>query len=127
VSTNHHSPARARAQAAAFAALGTLRACRAFEKRHLHFLRTVEDHDIVREIGCHEGDGQPLTQKRLFLLGVGSVATIQRRLRRLRHLGAIQQRRCDYDRRAIEFTLSPRTLAVFARYGELIGRSSAQH
>ena len=33
--------------------------------------------------GYHQPKGKPLTLKQLFLLGVGSIATVQRRLRRL--------------------------------------------
>jgi len=107
---------------ATLAALGTLRALRAHERRHLPFLRTCADHDLVHEIGYRELSGRPATQKQLFLLDVGSVATVQRRLRRLRNLGVIQQQRREDDRRLMEFALTPRTLAAFERYGELLKR-----
>ena len=63
-----------------------LRALREFERRHLKQLSTVEDLDLVCEIGFHQEKGQPLSIKQLYLLNLASVATIQRRLRRLRPL-----------------------------------------
>ena len=110
---------------AAFRALGMLRTLRAFERRNLHLLRTLEDLDLVREIGYHQGTGHPLTHKELLLLGIGSVATVQRRLRRLRHLGAIRRTRCGEDRRAVEFTLSAQLLGIFEKYAELMKHAPA--
>lgn len=100
-----------------------LRALRSFEKQHLGFLRTLEDHNLVREIGYHHVEGKPLTLKKLFLLDVGSVATVQRRLRRLKQLGIVHQRRSDADRRAVELTLSAKCLKVFERYEGLFRRT----
>lgn len=98
----------------------TLRSLRAFEKEHLDFLKTLEDYNLVREIGFHQAEGAPLTLKQLFLLEVGSTATVQRRLRRLRDAGVIQQRRSIADRRAIELSLAPKITKAFERYGELL-------
>lgn len=78
----------------------------------------------MREIGYQALTGPPPTQKQLLLLDVGSVATIQRRLRRLCDLGAIRQKRCKDDRRAVEVTLSRKVLGVLAKYGELLARNS---
>ena len=111
--------------AAGSTVFGTLREFRAFEKRHMGFLRTIEEHDLVLEIGYHQATRAPLMLKQLFLLDIGSVATIRRRMRRLRHLGAVLQKRSEADRRAVKITLSPKLLKIFARYGELLtsGRS----
>jgi len=111
--------------AAALRGLGALRTLREFERRHLDFCRTVQDRDLLCEIGYHQLTGRPLAQKQLFLLDLGSVATVQRRLRRLRRLGAIQQQRCQHDRRAVEFVASGKVLAAFARYGELLGTNAS--
>jgi len=92
-----------------------LRALRTFEKQHLGFLRTIEDHNLVREIGFHQAEGVPLTLKQLFLLDIGSVATVQRRLRRLKQLGVIEQRKSSDDGRAIELTLSAKTIKAFEK------------
>lgn len=104
-----------------FETFGAMREMRAFEKRHLACLRTPEDIDIVIQVGLHQGERKPLTLKRLFLLDIGSMATVHRRLRRLKQHGVIQQRRCEHDRRNVELTISPRFLKVFERYGELLG------
>jgi|SRR5579871_5753440 len=111
-------------RSSAFSACRLLHGFRDFEKRQLHFLRTLEDRDLVCEIGYHQGARMPLTMKQLFLLDVGSVATVQRRLRQLRQLGLIQQRRCRDDARAVELSLSPKMLAVLARYGEVLRNGS---
>ena len=89
-----------------------LRALRAFEKQYLDFFSTVEDHHLIGEIGYHQAKGKPLTLKQLFLLDVGSVATVQRRLRRLKEFGLVQHRRAASDRRAVELMLSPKCLRV---------------
>lgn len=102
-----------------------LRALRIFEKQHLGFLSTIEDHNLVTEIGYHQAEGKPLTLKRLFLLDVGSVATVQRRLRRLKQLGIVHQRRAEYDGRAVELTLTPKCIKLFEKY-ELVVRSAAR-
>jgi len=109
------------ADASAFRAIGRLRAMRAFERRHLHCLKSIEDLDLVCEIGHHQGNHRPLTLKQVYLLGIGSVPTIQRRLRHLRHAGCVQQRRGEGDRRTMELTLSPRLVRVFGRYAALLG------
>jgi DNA-binding MarR family transcriptional regulator len=102
-----------------------LRALRAFEKQHLDFFSTVEDHHLIGEIGYHQAKGKPLTLKQLFLLDVGSVATVQRRLRRLKELGLVQHRRAANDRRAVELTLSPKCVRIFAKYDALMSSKPA--
>lgn len=98
-----------------------LRELRAFEKRHLPFIGTLEDFDLLREIGFHQEAGTPLTMKQLYLLDLASVATVQRRLRRLRQLGAIQAVRSEGDGRAVQLRLTPRALRAFQKYCELLG------
>jgi len=97
-----------------------LRALRAFEKQHLDFFSSVEDHHLIGEIGYHQTKGKPITLKQLFLLDVGSIATVQRRLRRLKNLGLVQHRRAGNDRRTVELTLSPKFLRIFAKYDALM-------
>src|SRR4029077_13111055 len=102
-----------------------VRALRAFEKQQLDFFSTVEDHHLIGEIGYHQAKGKPLTLKQLFLLDVGSIATVQRRLRRLKELGLVQHRRAGNDRRAVELTLSPKCVRVFAKYDALMSAKAA--
>lgn len=100
----------------------TLRALRAYEREHLPFLLTLEDFDVIREIGYHQESGTPLTLKLLFLQNIGSIATIQRRVRRLKRLGVVQQRRSDADRRNIELTVDPEVLGAYKRMAGLLKR-----
>jgi DNA-binding MarR family transcriptional regulator len=102
-----------------------LRALKEFERQHLDVLATVEDHNLVREIGYHQSRGRALTLKQLFLLDIGSVATVQRRLRRLRQLGVVQQRRAQVDRRSVELMLAPKYVKLFERYGSLMAGEPA--
>lgn len=104
-----------------------LRAMRAFEKRHLHFLRTLEDFDLIREIGYHQEEGAPLTMKRLFLLDLASIATVQRRLRHLKHSGAIHLTRSRHDARRVEVSLSPKLLKTYGKYAETFGMNGHAH
>jgi DNA-binding MarR family transcriptional regulator len=97
-----------------------LRTTRAFRRRHLDFLETREDCDLVLEIGFHQEAGVPLTMKQLQLMGLASVPTLQRRLRRLRQVGAIVGRKSEDDGRAVELVLSPKLLRTYAKYGDLI-------
>jgi len=105
-------------------ALALLRASRAFERRHFAACKTIEDQDLLIEIGYHQLAGTPLIQKQLFLIDIGSVATVQRRLRRLCSLGTVQKKACERDGRATEVALSPQTLDLFARYGEMLRANS---
>lgn len=72
------------------------------------------------EIGYHQERGEPLSMKRLQLLGLASVPTLQRRLRRLRQAGAVLIRRSEDDGRAVELMLSPKAVRAYAKYAELI-------
>ena len=107
-------------ESSAFRVIGRLRAMRAFERRHLHHLRTLEDRDLVCEIGYHQSRHRPLTLKQIYRLHAGSVATVQRQMRRLRHEGCIRQARSERDHRTLEFTLSPKLLEIFDQYGALL-------
>jgi DNA-binding MarR family transcriptional regulator len=104
----------------AFRALARLREQRAFEKAALEGMDTPEDRDLIYEIGHRQGALRPLTMKEALLMELGSLATVQRRLRRLRRLGLVLQARSEQDRRVQELSLSPRALGAFARYDDLL-------
>ncbi len=93
---------------------------RAFERRHLRFLQTLEDHDMVKAIGLYQARGKPLTLKQLSGLEIGSMATLQRRLARLKRLGVVVQRRSEVDRRNVELELGSRIQRMFQRYSALL-------
>ena len=101
-----------------------MRAVRAYKNKHLHQLETVTDYRLVEEIGFHQERGRPLTMKAVYLLGLASVATIQRRLKRLRDAGAIVAAKADDDARVVELTLSPKIYKAYLRYAELLATTS---
>ncbi len=102
-----------------------MRAFRALENQHIPALKTGLDRHLISEIGYHQAKGRPVSVNQLFLLNIGSIATIQRRLRRLKELGAVQHRRAASDRRTIELTLSPKYTRIFRKYDSLIRSNAA--
>jgi hypothetical protein len=82
----------------------------------LPFIETLEDLELVREFGLHQAQGRPVTLKTLFVKGYGSVATVQRRIARLKRLGAVVQAKADYDKRLATLALSA---AVWRSYDQL--------
>lgn len=98
---------------------------RAFEKTELPMLTTLEDFDIVRIVGLHQERGRPLLLKHLYLEGLGSIATITRRVGILRELGVLQAKPHSQDRRAVTLGLSPQMQEVYQRYGQLLGAAAA--
>ena len=102
-----------------------LKAAHEFRRRYLPFLKTLEDVEVLREIGWHQSVGRPLTLKTLFLQGVGSAATVQRRLSRLKRLGAVHQARSAQDKRVLELTVNPDVWKLYQRLGDLMRKSLA--
>lgn len=92
-----------------------LRSLRAFQKRFLPFLETLEDLDVIREIGFNQERGTPITQNVLFGKNIASVATVQRRLRRLKRLGVVIENRSAHDKRNLELKISPETRNIYRR------------
>ncbi|MBI2311231.1 MAG: hypothetical protein HYU77_01850 [Betaproteobacteria bacterium] len=101
---------------------GDLKRLRRFEQCYLPQLTSLEDFDMVWEIGYHQEQGTPLTLKQLLLLNIAPGATLQRRLRRLLALGVIRKHSSTDDRRSRVLTVSPRTEQVFERYARLLAR-----
>ena len=103
-----------------------LRSLRAFEREQFQFLETLEDFDLVKEIAYHQEAGVTLTLKLLFLQNIGSAATIQRRLRRLKRLGIVHQRRSDGDKRNVELTVDPEVCSLYRKAASILKRESSQ-
>ncbi|HUI99491.1 MAG TPA: MEDS domain-containing protein [Usitatibacter sp.] len=103
-----------------------LRALADYQRRHLPEMRTPEDHELVREIGHHQVLGAPLTLKQVTLLGIGSAATAQRRLGRLKRLGLVRGRRSHGDGRVVELTLSPACMRAFSRLEGVLAGADAR-
>lgn len=100
-----------------------LRAVADFRRRNLPEIRTAQDEDLVREIGYHQVLGAPLTLKQLMLLGIGSSATTERRLRRLKRLGVVRGRRSPVDGRVVELTLSASCMRAYSRFDALLAQA----
>lgn len=98
-----------------------LRELAAYKRQHLPFLTTLQDYELVGEIGYRYAMGDPLTMNAALRLELGSVATLQRQLRRLRHAGVISIERSDGDRRVSIITLTPKALKALASYAEILG------
>ncbi|MGQ0524522.1 MAG: hypothetical protein ACT4P8_12780 [Betaproteobacteria bacterium] len=65
------------------------------------------DIDIVLMIGLAHESRKPIGTTALFSAGLAPSATISRRLRRLKKLGAVTEKRSAADARRIELHLSP--------------------
>jgi hypothetical protein len=96
------------------------------ERLHLPFITTLEDRDIAAQIGYHDViRGEPLTLKLLYLLDIGSIATVQRRLARLVGKGVVIKRRHDEDRRALTLHLTTSARREYQRFAGAIASQNA--
>lgn len=100
---------------------------RNFERRYLPFVRTMEDMNMIYLIGLHQERGVALTLKHMLSFDIGSAATLERRLARMKRLGVVVQARSELDRRNVELKLSPKTSRIFQRYASLIAATSHTH
>jgi DNA-binding MarR family transcriptional regulator len=102
----------------------TLKKVREFERLQLPFLRSLIDFDIIIEIGYAEEQKQPLTPKQLFLLDLGSVTTVRRRLARLVEQGVITRRTNAKDRRSDDLSIGSASAKLLAKYGKVLAMTS---
>ncbi len=100
-----------------------LRKIRDFERAQLTFIKSLVDFDIIIEIGFAQEQKRPLTPKQLPLLGVGSATTVRRRLAELTEKGIVRRNTNANDHRSDILTISPRSLKLLGRYGNLLGIS----
>jgi DNA-binding MarR family transcriptional regulator len=91
-----------------------------FRRHNLPFLQTLEDLDLIREIGLAQVLGQPLSLKQLLMHGIASVATVQRRLARLKRLGIVERSKADHDKRIAKLTLTPAARKLVERWSRQI-------
>ena len=113
-------PARVEDMRAAYEAA---RARRAFERRHLPFLRTVIDLDIACEVGYRQLAGRPLCVKQLLLLRLAPPVSMFRHLDRLCRSNVISRTPSRNDRRVHELRLTPHVLTLYAAYAGLGARA----
>jgi DNA-binding MarR family transcriptional regulator len=104
-----------------------LKKIREFERRHLPFLRSVIDFDIVIEIGYAEEQGQPLTLKQLLLLDICSRTTVRRKLATLIEQGIIIRRKHANDHRSSLLMIAPSGVKLLSKYGGTLTSISVSH
>ena len=97
-----------------------MRAVRAYKRRHLHCLQKVEDFCLVEEIGFFQERGHPISLTQLYTLGLASSATVQRRIKKLREVGAIVPTKSVDDRRVVRLILSPTVYKAYSGYARLL-------
>ena len=98
----------------------TLKKIRQFERLQLPFIRSLIDYDIIIEIGYAQENKAPFTPKQLFLLKLGSVTTVRRRLALLTAQGIVLRHANTKDHRSEFLTLSPASLKLFEKFGGVI-------
>jgi DNA-binding MarR family transcriptional regulator len=98
----------------------SLRKIRQFERQHLPFVRSLIDLDIIIEVGYAQEQKRLLTPKTLFLLQLGSVTTVRRRLAKLTEEGVIRRRPDPADRRSDLLSLSSASIKLLGRYGNAL-------
>jgi hypothetical protein len=101
-----------------------LRKIRDFERLQLPFLRSLIDLDIIIEIGYAQEQKQPLTPKQLFLLKIGSLTTVRRRLEKLIEQGIVTRRENANDRRSAFLVITSSSLKTLGKYGRLLTATS---
>src|SRR2546428_3909729 len=97
-----------------------LRKIRELERAQLPFLKSLIDLDIIVEIGYAEEQKQPLTPKQLFLLDLGSLTTVRRRLAKLVGQGIVKRRPNASDQRSAILTISTPSLRLLTKYGSAL-------
>ncbi len=98
-----------------------LKRLRQFQRTRLPHLRSIEDFDIVLEVGAAQEYGRPATPKQLAVSGIAPPATIYRRLGRLSALGVIARRFSQRDGRIVELALPADIAGAYRDMAKLLG------
>jgi hypothetical protein len=104
-----------------------LRKIREYQRGQIPFLRSVVEWDMVIEIGYAEERGDPITLKQLLLLNICSRNTMRRKLAQLIEQQIVLRRQNSHDRRANKLVISPVTLRLLTRYGQMLNTISGAH
>ncbi len=102
-----------------------LRKKREFERLQMPFIGSLLDFDIIIEIGYAQEQKNKITPKQLFLLNLGSVTSVRRRLTELTTAGVVNRHPNDQDHRSEFLTLSQTSLRLIEKYGGLLASLSA--
>jgi len=102
----------------------TLKKVREFERLELPFIKALIDFDIIIEVGLAQELGKTITPKQLFLVKIGSVSTVRRRLAALVTKGIVRRRKNKHDHRSDVLTVAPPTLKQLDRYAGVLATIS---
>ena len=104
-----------------------LRKIREYQRGQLPFLRSFIEWDILIEVGYAEERGNPFTIKQLLLLNICSRNTLRRKLTQLIELQILIGQKTSHDRRATVLVISPGTLRLLSRYGQMLKTIAGAH
>jgi len=90
-----------------------LRVISEFRRHQMPFIESLVDMDLLREIGYHQVIGEPLTLSALFQQRIASVATVQRRLSRLKRIDMVRAVNAKHDRRLLNLELGPKAWGLY--------------
>ena len=93
-----------------------LRRMRELERKHLPFMRSLAEFDLIIEIGYHEERGKPLTLKQLLTLGICARTTLRRKLNSLVEQGVVVRTRRENDARNVILGISKTASQRLDRY-----------
>jgi DNA-binding MarR family transcriptional regulator len=103
-----------------FRLFAALKKLRDFERMQLPFIRSLVDFDIIIEIGHAQEQKTVFTPKQLFLAKIGSASTVRRRLAKLTEQGIVTRRTNTNDHRSDFLTISPSSLKLLDKYGNVL-------
>ena len=86
----------------------------------LPFVHSLEEHQILIEIGAADQARCPLGFKQLGLLKLAPPSTLQRRLKKLLAKRIIKKVTQRTDGRRVAYSLTARTLAAYKRFVTLL-------
>lgn len=99
-----------------------LNSIRAFERTNMSYLQTLEDYDLVCEIGTGQEAGAPVIAKALVDGHLGAPATIRRRLERLVKLGVVTKTKSKEDQRMALLYLTKDAIKAYGKLEKHIDR-----
>lgn len=99
-----------------------LNSIRAFQRTNMSYLESLEDYDMVCEIGSAQEAGTLILAKHLVEGSLGAPATLRRRLDRLVKLGIVTKTRGKDDERTAPLQLSRDAIKAYGRLEKFIDR-----
>lgn len=100
--------------------IARLRQLRQAQRQNQPIIESLEDLDIVLEIGTAQEQGQLVCAKHLLATNLGAPATVRRRLERLVQGGIVSKTKNYRDSRVADLRLSTATVNEFNRLGRTL-------